>query len=468
MKKNNTHMQCKVLLISLLMAFYSTAAIIVVDDDGDSGELENNCGLRDALLAASVNVSVDGCIAGDAGIQDVIIIQVPGPIQLESNSIPIFDSVTVSTNLGASRVKILAAPNKRIFNVSAVSNRELSLSMANLELVGGDAEDEGGGAVYFFRNGGSFKDIEFRSMVFENNNAASGGAIGLDETSAESLLITDSIQVSNNLFQNNHSFGSGGAIFFDNPGNLSALLNNNYFIGNSAESHGGALMLSSFGLLQSVVYNINKNLFMFNQAGAGGGALYVTTGALVQLNYSILAYNLAVERGGAIYALRSNSKRDNNVSLLQSTVVHNQAPLGDNLSLSGTRFLARRSIIAYPVNGDNCSGVRNPISDRSFNNMVDDETCELLNDESLTRISDPQLSGFTDDLAYFPGFQPTVNSPALDIGSDLVTTDFNGNDSPMDGTGENRPFSDLGAHEAPTNTDLIWRDNFGFNFGRVK
>ncbi|WP_395375285.1 hypothetical protein [Marinicella sp. W31] len=480
------------LLITMLihaLTLNVSAAIIVVDNAGDSGELENNCSLRDAILSASINISVDGCIPGEAGVTDVIIIQVPGPIQLNS-AIPVFDSVTIATNLGAPAVSILAGDNSRIFRVSAPTNVELNFSMSNLKLMGGDAEDAGGGAVYFFRNGGSFGNIEIRNSTFENNKGSSGGAIGLDETNAISILIEDNQFINNssenvggaitssrgsrgnpsgaeinmvgNLFQDNQTSGRGGAVFIDNQGSFSANIDLNNFINNSALLGGGALSLAGFGLKPDVLYFLDRNLFMHNTSNQVGGALELFLGARVFIDYSFFAFNQAADKGGAIYAFRSNSAVDSHLALSHNTIIHNTANIGDNLAITGSTFKADENIIAYPSNGDNCSGVASTAAFIPSRNLLDDESCELMDNQLLGIIAAPGLSGFTDDPMYYPGFYPTVNSPALDGGSNASgSADLNGNPIPTDGNGNGSFIPDLGAFEAPANTDLIWKDSFG-------
>lgn len=465
------------------------AAIIVVDVDNDSGTLDDDCSLRDALLSASINIAVDGCVAGESGVEDVVIINVSGPIQLNSE-IPVFDSVSIATAIGAPMVEILAGDDDRIFRVNSTGSTDLSFSVANLKFTGGVAQSNGGGAIYLFRNGGTFNEIVIRDSVFENNHGDTGGAIGLNGTQANHLEIINNLFINNssetlggaiasvsalksglpgaalvmtgNVFKNNATGGSGGAAWINNGANFTAEINANDFMANQSLEGGGALSLSGEGIISSTIYRLNRNLFHRNQAATSGGAIELYYGSRVFIAHSMFLQNQASSHGGAIYAFKSNAQVNTYLDINHNTLVLNAADFGANIGITGTELLANNNVIAQPINGQNCSGNFIPIPQLSRYNILGTTGCGFLDQEPLNIHEDPLLTGFTSDPDYYPGFYPTINSPALDAGSSTQQgTDLNGNALPQDGDGNGSSIRDIGALEAPAGHDVIWLDNMG-------
>jgi hypothetical protein len=475
------------IITCLLVTFQNSchAATIIVDNNQDLAELDGNCDLRDAILSANVNFSVDGCTAGQVGVQDLIIVSVAGPIQLAS-TLPVFSSILITTTVNADPVEIIAAPNRRIMRVSPNSSNDNNFAMINFKMTGGHATDEDtGGAILFSGSTASLGVIELNGMIFENNQAYSGGALHFDETSADSLRIADNIFINNSAsniggavsgfrvvkpggstfievlsshFENNTSDGSAGALFLRNEDVGSAILNDNHFIGNSATNNIGAVGLGA--IVDTQFYEINRNLFLSNQAGNDSGALEVSFASIVQVRESLFAFNSAA-RGGAV----TSSVDDALLRLSNSTLVHNAASIaGDNIYIFGTgRLLPARNIIAYPVNGDNCSGALGTTPPGSTSgNITDDNSCELLDTVTNTLIADPLLTGTSSQVDTYPGFMPTINSPALDSTEACADEDLMRRNRPEDGDDDGMAFCDVGAIETFENTDVLWSDSFGF------
>ncbi len=462
----------------------SHAATIIVDNNQDLGELDGNCDLRDAILSANVNFSVDGCTAGQSGVQDLIIVQVAGPIQLAS-ALPVFSSMLITTSIGADPIEIIAAADRRIMRVAPNSINDNDFAMINFKMTGGQAgENNPGGAIYFTGSNASLGVIELNGMIFENNQAHEGGALSFNETSADSLRIADSIFVSNSAdsiggaisgyrlvkpgsgtgievirshFENNESAGTAGALFLRNEATDNAVLTDNHFIKNTAVGSIGAVGLGAIAASQT--YYVDRNLFLHNQAGTNSGGLEVSFSSIVYVRESLFAFNSA-QRGGAITSLFDDAL----LRLSSSTLIHNSASLsGDNIHIFSTgRLIPSRNIIAYPVNGDNCSGTLGTTPPpNTRDNITDDDSCELLNNVSNTLQIDPMLSGFAAHADRYPGFEPTVNSPALDSTEVCSELDLMQRNRPEDGDNDGFAFCDVGAIEAPDSTDLIWSDSFG-------
>lgn len=473
------------IFFSLSIINSSYAATIIVNNNQDLAELDGNCDLRDAILSANVNFSVDACTAGQAGVQDLIIVQVPGPIQLES-TLPVFSSMTITTSFNVEPVEINAPPNNRIMRVVPISENDNDFGMINFKLTGGRAPGEnfGGGAIYFNGEDDNLGDIGLSGMIFENNHGVIGGALHFDNTFADSLLINDNIFVGNSAdnlagaiagervvksgpnkslkihrshFENNSTTGSAGAIFIRTEQVGSAVIEDNHFINNSAADAMGAVGVGAW--VDTQTWDLNRNVFMFNQAGTNSGAVQVGFSSITYIRDSLFAFNSA-QLGGAVTAVFDDSL----MRLSNSTLVHNSASdSGDNIYIYATgRLIPSNNIIAYPANGDNCSGSLGVSTTQGIsNNITDDNSCELLNSAPGTTLADPLLTGFSTHPDFYPGFAPTTDSPALDRTSTCSDKDVMRRDRPLDGYGDGQAFCDVGAIESPASVDVIWSDSFG-------
>lgn len=477
----------KNLIIYMLFCIVFThsvkAATIIVDNAQDLSALDGNCDLRDAINSANINISIDGCTSGQADVQDLVIVQVTGPIQLAS-TLPVFSSMLITTMFNADPIEILAAPNQRIMRVVPNSINDNDFAITNFKFIGGHATAQNtGGAIYFSGSNASLGTIELNGMIFQDNHAYAGGAIHFNETSADSLRIYDNLFLNNSAgnsggaisgyrvvkpgatsinilrshFAGNTSSGTAGAIFLRNESAETVVLSDNQFINNSATDGIGAVGLGA--IFDNQTYYVNRNLFLFNYAGTNSGALEVTFSSVVYVNDSLFAFNSA-QRGGAV----SSTVDDSLLRLNASTLVHNSASVsGDNIYITSTgRLIPARNIIAYPVNGDNCSGSLGTTPPGSTaNNLTDDDSCELLDSLNNTIQMDPKLSGFSASAESYPGFAPTIYSPALDMTETCNDKDLMERTRPEDGDGDGLAFCDIGAIEAPESTDLIWSDSFG-------
>lgn len=473
-----------VYLLIFLTCFTAHAALIVVDDAQDLGLTDGNCDLRDAIKSANQNTSFDNCTAGQPDTLDLIVIQVAGPIQLNS-TLQVRSSMAITTPFNADAVEIIAAPNQRVMRVAPIIESDNDLSLLNLIFKNGNAiNQETGGGLLFTSVNADLGVIELSGMTFDNNHGYAGGAVHFDNTQAESIYIYNSVFTNNSAdniggaisgynmvdsttpdgslrvlrshFENNTA-STAGAIFFRGESIETAEINNSQFIGNSVLDDSGAVQLGAINTDQT--YYLDRNLFMFNSANGDSGALQVGFASIVYVRDSLFAFNSA-ERGGAVTSLTDDAL----LRLSNSTLVHNSASVaGDNIYIFGTgRIIPSRNIIAYPANGDNCTGSLGTTPPaNTMDNIADDNTCELLSSVSNTYLGDPMLTGFSENDDLFPGFAPTADSPALDSTGFCGAKDVMERDRPIDGDGSGTAVCDVGGIESPANMDIIWSDAFG-------
>lgn len=476
---------CMALFGTFIWLTSAQSALIYVDrsDDlmvnGDGG-----CDLRDAVNSANFNLAFDDCNAGEDDDLDVVLIDVGEPIQL-NQSIGVFGSTLIGRFGLGPKPLIIAAPNNRHFEVYNDDPDDQFL-MADLHLRGGSESVENGGSILIH----SGERVSIVNTIFEDNQAISGGAIYANDA------LVDDFEILNNEFINNtatgdaNGAGSGGAysgsnavmgvmlvegnIFRGNMADIGGAIylsdggdditfQRNQFIANESTGSGGALYFSA--RVGGQDFSMPNNVFMFNQSGDNGGAMfsYANNNSIIEITNSTFAYNQA-EIGGAI------STNGSNYQIRASTLIHNRANTGSQINhlFNSGLIVFYKSIIAN--NGqqaDNCTG---GVSGGLGDNIDSDGSCGF-NPMENNLVADPKLTGIMIFDNGFPGFEPTADSPALDVedddwclippGNDLAE-DQNGFSRDMDGDGDGTISCDAGAIEAPANTDLIYADQFGF------
>jgi len=468
------------LFVFLMMAGSAHAALIIVDRADDLGIAgDGGCDLREAVNSANLDFALEDCAAGEADTLDLILIDVDGPIQLQSE-IDVIRSALIGSFGDRTSIEIIAGPNSRHFHVNQSDSNDDDFAIVDLHLKNGSRSDYGGSI--WVEDAGS---VDIVDSIFENNEAPDGGAIYVNRN------VTESFELQRNQFINNRAVALGGAVFGARISASSPLIARNLFLGNSADK-GGAIFLSNTGDDTDILrnrfyantandggalylsassgdhaYKTARNVYLDNVAEDFGGAIFaVGQGLRVEIVNSTLGMNQANE-GGAIVSIRAA------VQVYASTLAHNSAvSAGSQAYQEQTGVIGfAKSILAYGQQTDNCSG--NTVA--FVDNIDDDGSCGFdPNDGNL--VADPLL---TDLIEYdnpnpdvpllLPGFELTLDSPAIDYednsmcwippGMDLEE-DQNGQSRDVDGNDDGIATCDLGALEAPENNDAIFADRF--------
>lgn len=479
-------------LVFSALSMATHAAVIVVDraDDLYTGG-DGGCDLREAVNSANLNLALEDCTAGEDDTLDIIFIDVNGPIQLQS-AIGVIGSVLIAPlNYGQS-VEILAGPNSRHFTVNQSQLSDGDFSVVSLHLKNGNPGDKGGSILVV-----DSQKVEIVDSLFENNEGHDGGAIYADgalmtefnikrnhfinnraiDTAnvgsggalAGSNVVVGDLLIEQNLFRNN-SADFGGAINISEGGGDNIMIRKNRFYGNFANDFGGAMSLNSLGGGQ--LYLTEGNVFMGNTTAGGGGALngFGNQGSTqIEVLNSTFGMNSA-DQGGAISTFGAN------IQVYASTLAHNSALSAGSQAYqqnAGNTVAFAKSILAYGQLSANCSGN----IQAHLDNIEDDGSCGFdPNDGNI--VADPQLSGLTeysnanpDIPTLLPGFKLSADSPAIDYedtafcwlppSGDDLNEDQNGQSRDVDGDNDGTASCDLGALEAPANTDLIFADSLG-------
>ncbi len=302
-----------------LRPFPTTAApqaTIVVNSLADDQTVNGNCTLREALLAAELNVVQDGCAAGSAVEPDLIVFAVSGIIHMALGEFMITSPVIIQGN-GRDETIIDADGNSRIFMAGAY------LKLESLTLQNGNASN--GGAIY------GFLDLYLDNVLIQDSiSTFYGGAISV-QTMGE-------LTIKNSLLQRNNASQRGGAIHLNQS---STTIENSIVRDNNAGTGGGGITAygGTLGITRSRIEGNNSD-------GQGGGVHY--GGGYFSLTDSTIGNNVTnLEDGGGIYIWNVNALIEG------STISGNSAAQGSGggIAFSGSfsaapQFLMTNSTVS--------------------------------------------------------------------------------------------------------------------------
>lgn len=248
------------LTVSMLNPYRANAAPIQVNVAYDEyDESNNNCTLREAIIAANQNRRVGGCPAGSSAEMDVIFLQ---PItyylsEFEKGSddnsskmgdLDITDSLTILGDPSGKTIIEVTTLKDRIFHISTTGSVIFRyLTIKNGEATGLASNPHTG------RGGGIFNErgtvtID-RCIIIGNQGPTAGG--GIENNLGAFMSISDSI------IQNNTS-KYGGGIF--NDGQIT--IKNSLIHANEGKLHGGGFVNNdnlSKGTLINVTISANQS-----------------------------------------------------------------------------------------------------------------------------------------------------------------------------------------------------------------
>lgn len=162
-----------------------------------------------------------------------------------------------------------------------------------------DNRGERGGAIYM---PGEVYGSNIENNTFINNTASKEGG-----------AVYTSTPIKNCTFKYNKSAGNGGAVYY---GHSVLAIHDCNFEGNSAEGHGGALYMTAFN-------EILGNLFKDNHSDRSGGAIYVPEDIKAKITFSKFFNNTAFGSGGGIY-VGDHSKLEAFALTLTGNEAHNK------------------------------------------------------------------------------------------------------------------------------------------------
>jgi CSLREA domain-containing protein len=253
----------------------SSITVTTLADNTTAGD--GQITLREALLAANTNASVDGSVAGEAGVQDTIRFQagLAGRLELDAALGPLVISGSVRIEgTGAARLATDAKGLSRVFDVQAGAG---DVAFVGLTITGGRTDASavaGAGAGIRAATSGT---VTLQGVELTDNITAGAAAHGAGLYAGAGSVVVLSSTVAENAALGVGSFGGG---IYITTG--TAVVTNSTISGNEASGGGGLFsQAADVTLTNSTVTN--------NSADDGGG-LSLFNGSLTLRN-SIVAGN---------------------------------------------------------------------------------------------------------------------------------------------------------------------------------
>ena len=455
---------------SLLLASVATvasAADITVTTTVDDTAINGNCTLREAIVAANSDATVDACNSG-SGNDAIILASGTYTLAIMGNNedASFAGDLDITANLTLSG----AGPDNTVIDggaidtVISVDPADAGIDVTIRELTIRNGKTPTTGTSLFFAGGGirNFGKLTLDNTIVSNNTAAVGGGIFSNgelilfrTTVAENLANNSGGGLSNNLGSafleessvvDNFAMGSGGGI--DNNGDLTLVRVN--IEGNTAQSRGGGI--NSEGTI------IANGSLIANNSGGNGGGIFSIIASLILTNVTVSGnQDILQSFGGGIESNTGSANQETTLILNNVTITDNQD--GGLLLIGSNHITEVHNTIIANNTGNDCDFFQ--ISLNSLGHNLDsDGTCITngLNGD-ITR-SIPGLGVLNDNGGFTQTHALLSDSPAIDAGSnvDCPSEDQRGIARPQDGDGDGLTVCDIGSFELQQ--FIILKDDF--------
>lgn len=253
-------------------------AIITVTSLADDLTVNSQITLREALMAANGNVSVDGSPAGSPGL-DTIRFQpgLVGTIALTQGQLTISEPLDLVGN-GAPNTIVDARGNSRVFQIP--NGPPLDVKLDGLTITGGNLDNRGAGIAWFAS--GQLNIVN--SVVTGNTNTGvsrGGGGIFI----RDGVLLVQNSTVSVNSTTADSSPGGGIDSTFASVDVFNSTISGNSTFGLGSN---GAGIFSEFGNIRLLNATVVENVA--SDSNAAGGGVFSGNGSLL-IDNSIIAIN---------------------------------------------------------------------------------------------------------------------------------------------------------------------------------
>lgn len=298
----------KIKLIAISVAMVLSTQIVLAEDVTDFG------GLKDALKNAtdsSVTVKLGGDISADDRIQignnTPKSVTILGENKNYKSTTLAFD-VQKNTELTLNNITLDTIQHGSSWGGTMYN--EGTLTLDNVTFNNNKAQTKnavGGGAMALVATKGNAVSTTIKNSTFtknstETSNSAknNGGAIYVYGTSGQ--VGDNTLNISDSLFESNHTNKTGGAIGVNNlgPSDFKIEIKNTTFTENKSTGYGGAIDVTTGGT-GNVTLNLDNATFNGNKSESDGGAIAYEKGNITSNISNSTFTNNTANNGGAIY-----------------------------------------------------------------------------------------------------------------------------------------------------------------------
>ena len=277
------------------------AATISVNTTTDENNVDGDCSLREAIIAANTDTAVDACPAGSGA--DTIVVPA-GTYLLSLTPSGSNDATSGDLNITADLTLNGSGPNVTTIDANGIDRvlrieNSSDVSISRLTLSGGNSGIATGGGILVY---GASSTLNLTLVRVTANTASAGIYL----TSASTLNIVNSriennsnggiylassatASIRNSTISNNSGAIGGGGI--SSSGTLTLV--NSTLSGNSAETSGGGLLNTGTAALYNVTI-ANNIAGAGGSTGNGGGVYSDLSGSSLTIRNSIIANNVDI------------------------------------------------------------------------------------------------------------------------------------------------------------------------------
>ncbi|MDX1436592.1 MAG: choice-of-anchor Q domain-containing protein [Anaerolineales bacterium] len=343
MLKNRVGLVLLTLFLSITavsgLAFGATHALqsqeqestITVDTMVDDTDLNGNCTLREAVIAANTDLAVDQCQAGN-GVDTILLpaglfslsIAGAGEDFAATGDLDINSSLTL-IGTGPDPSNIDGGSLDRVFHINPADAGPINVNFINVGLEHGQAGNGGGMQVVFSST------VTLVDVRVSNNQASQFGG-GISNISSTLTVLDSAIQA--------NSTGSSGGGLHNYQGQLFVFQTD--VVNNTAMFSGGGI----FNRGANSQATINDSVIS-NNTGTGGGG--VANQGKITISNTVIAGNISLFVGGALFNYNSNPNRGA-AKISNTSVVANDAFEGGGLANTGDLIVTGSTIANNSAN----------------------------------------------------------------------------------------------------------------------
>lgn len=398
------------MIVSLIMAAVHSSAVraaaIAVNTIDDEVNSDGDCSLREAIIAANTDATVDGCAAG-AG----------------DDTISVPPGTYVLTLAGAGEDATQAG------DLDITSNIIINGAGQSATIIDGNAGDR----VFDLLDA----NVQLSGVTLQNGSGTVGGGINIK---FDSTLILSASRITSNT-----ASGSGGGIFASGA----LTMTTSRIDGNSTVGGGGGVSVAGGPVI------ISASEISGNSADGSGGGIF-SSGTLTMIN-STLSGNRANSGGGGLFVIESPNNRLYNVTISANTADADGNGQGEGGGVRVGIITAANTLIGGNLGGNQKPDCAGALNSEGYNLITNINGCTIGGDTTGNLLGVDALLGPLQNNGGSTLTHALLDaSPAIDAANPGGCRDGDGNLLPSDQRGADRSVGgrcDIGAYEAGAATE---------------